>query len=119
MDTDRTFGLHKLLTLKTSNTACLIDVTAFMDFSDHIIEKYGMEKVGIATHVFDTSGFTAAICLRESHICVHTWPELNSLTMDIYLCNYQRNNEQKVRDIGNEYVQFFESQIVNQYEINR
>lgn len=72
MDTDRTFGLHKLLTLKTSKTACLMNLTPFMDFSDHVIEKYRMEKVGIATHVIDTFGFTATICLQESRICVHT-----------------------------------------------
>ncbi|PZP50698.1 MAG: adenosylmethionine decarboxylase [Pseudopedobacter saltans] len=119
MEVERRFGLHKLLTLTTENKTRLLNLDAFVRFTEQIISKYDMEQVGISTHIFETGGYTAAICLKESHICVHTWPEINSLTLDVYLCNYQRNNEQNVRDIGQEFVVFFEGKIINENEINR
>jgi S-adenosylmethionine decarboxylase len=32
-------------------------------------------------------GVTATVLLAESHLCVHTWPELRAATLDVYVCN--------------------------------
>lgn len=39
-----------------------------------------------AYHRFTPHGITAFLLLAESHISVHTWPELNKAALDIYTC---------------------------------
>ena len=33
------------------------------------------------------SGITGVVLLAESHLAVHTWPELEAATLDVYVCN--------------------------------
>ena len=39
-----------------------------------------------AYHKFEPQGVTAFLLLSESHISIHTWPELNRAALDIYTC---------------------------------
>ncbi len=112
-------GLHKLVTLQVNEIELLINSTKFIVFSEKIISKYNLEKVGIITHNFENNSFTIAICLKESHICIHTWPEFNQLTLDVYLCNYLQDNSAKVKAITQEYINFFSAVILKEFEINR
>ena len=89
-------GLHKLITLKVEDIELLTSSSSFIDFSEKIIEKFDLEKVGITLHNFENNSFTIAICLKESHICIHTWPEFKQLTLDVYLCNYVQDNSAKL-----------------------
>lgn len=112
-------GLHKLVTLEVNEIEHLTNSTKFIGFSEEIILKYNLEKVGIITHNFENNSFTIAICLKESHICIHTWPEFNQLTLDVYLCNYLQDNSATVKSITQEYINFFSAVILKDFEINR
>ncbi len=112
-------GLHKLLTLEVQNNSKLTSSESFVAFSEKIIQKHQLERVGISIHDFENASFTIAICLKESHICVHTWPEFNQLTLDVYLCNYMIDNSEKVREIALEYINYFGATILKDFEINR
>lgn len=112
-------GLHKLVTLSVNDIEKLTNSESFNVFSEKIIQKYNLEKVGVITHNFENNSFTIAICLKESHICIHTWPEFNQLTLDVYLCNYLQDNSQKVKDIIKDYISFFNADILKDFEINR
>ena len=37
-------------------------------------------------------GITGVVLLAESHLAVHTWPELAAVTLDVYVCNMGRDN---------------------------
>lgn len=52
----------------------------------------GLTVVAEAFHGFDGAGATGAVVLAESHLAVHTWPELNAVTLDLYVCNFSRDN---------------------------
>jgi spermidine synthase/S-adenosylmethionine decarboxylase len=56
----------------------------------------GLSVVGKIFHGFGTAdspaGATGAVVLAESHIAVHTWPELDAVTLDIYVCNFSQDN---------------------------
>ncbi len=112
-------GLHKLVTLHVDQTQKLTDSKGFVAVTHLILEKYDLEKVGVIVHDFDNNSFTISFCLKESHICIHTWPEYNQLTLDVYLCNYQQDNSQKVRDVMANYIAYFEGTIIKDFEINR
>jgi spermidine synthase/S-adenosylmethionine decarboxylase len=56
----------------------------------------GLTVVAEAFHRFgtvaDPAGATGAVVLAESHLAVHTWPELQAVTLDLYVCNFSQNN---------------------------
>ena len=52
----------------------------------------GLMVVAEAFHQFPAAGATGALILAESHLAVHTWPELASVTFDLYVCNYSQDN---------------------------
>lgn len=112
-------GLHKLVTLHVDEINKLTDSQGFVDITNFILNKYELEKVGVVVHDFENNSFTISFCLKESHICIHTWPEYNQLTLDVYLCNYLQDNSQKVRDVMADYIAYFDAKIIKDFEINR
>ncbi len=42
--------------------------------------------LGIKTYKFNPHGITGFILLAESHIAIHSWPEINYLAIDIFSC---------------------------------
>ena len=40
----------------------------------------------VAIHKFSPQGITGVLLLAESHIAIHTWPEINYLAIDIFTC---------------------------------
>lgn len=52
----------------------------------------GLAVVAEAFHQFAGAGATGALVLAESHLAIHTWPELNAVTLDLYVCNYSQDN---------------------------
>jgi len=62
-----------------------------------IAKKAGFHVLGTLFHEFPGGGITGLILVSESHIAIHTWPERGYLTLDVFFCNYTRNNTIKVR----------------------
>jgi len=55
----------------------------------------------------DQSGITGVVLLAESHLAVHTWPELGAVTLDVYVCNLGRDNSSKARALMDRLVKAF------------
>ena len=43
----------------------------------------------ISIHKFLPQGLTGVVLLSESHIAIHTWPEINYVAIDIFTCGSQ------------------------------
>ena len=112
-------GLHILLTLQTDDPKKLVEVGQFIEFTEKILQRFQLEKVGFTKYIFDNQSYTVAFCLMESHICIHTWPENKNLALDIYLCNYSQDNTERVKKISEEIVQYFDAEIIKKSEIFR
>nr|WP_246448160.1 S-adenosylmethionine decarboxylase [Roseateles oligotrophus] len=65
------------------------------------VERAGLSPVGELFHRFtpapseSQSGITGVVLLAESHLAVHTWPELGGVTLDVYVCNLGQDNSAK------------------------
>jgi S-adenosylmethionine decarboxylase len=112
-------GIHHLITLNVKNNAFLTDLNSFVAFTENLLQENLLEKVGKSSFVFENGSYTIAYCLKESHICIHTWPEINRVTMDIYLCNYSQDNSDKVRSISKDFILYFEGDVIKQVEVER
>jgi S-adenosylmethionine decarboxylase len=101
-------GLHILAEFESVKEGVFISSADSKILFDSLITLYGLAKVGEVYHDFEGGGFTAVICLTESHLSIHTWPEYQLATFDIFLSNYQKDNHEKVRAIYQEVLHFFE-----------
>ncbi|WP_244329338.1 S-adenosylmethionine decarboxylase family protein [Tolypothrix sp. PCC 7910] len=53
--------------------------------------------VGELAYAFQPQGVSAVILLAESHVVLHFWPEQAKVTIDIHICDYQKDNQQKAK----------------------
>ena len=44
-------------------------------------------------------GVTGVVLLVESHLAVHTWPELRGVTADVYVCNVGADNSARAEAV--------------------
>jgi S-adenosylmethionine/arginine decarboxylase-like enzyme len=60
-----------------------------------------MEVITGLVHQFGSQGrgVTGVFVVAESHLIIHTWPESNSVNLDIFFCNFTKNNERKAQQV--------------------
>lgn len=57
------------------------------------VRAAGLQPVSELFHTFpQPGGVTGVVLLAESHLAVHTWPELGAVTLDVYVCNLHGDN---------------------------
>jgi len=68
----------------------------------------GLHPVGELFHRFAPSplsgakepvGITGVVLLAESHLAVHTWPEIAAATLDVYVCNLGADNSARAHAV--------------------
>lgn len=84
----------------------------------------GLTIVGEKFHPFthndgSPAGVTGALLLAESHVAIHTWPERNAVTMDVYVCNFNHDNGGKARQILDALIGVFQPGMVSRQELQR
>ncbi len=57
--------------------------------------------------------------LAESHLALHTWPELQAVTLDVYVCNYSTDNSEKASRLLNSLVRLFDPDEANRQSLER
>lgn len=94
-------GLHVVANLYRcrGNARYLTDAAALRQFCHDSINRAGLTILGDLFHQFDGGGVTGTVVLAESHLAIHTWPELQSVTLDVYVCNYTQDNGAKARQV--------------------
>ena len=112
-------GLHIIATISTDKKDLLVDFFGMQNLVNWLIENKSLEKLGEVYHKFPTGGYTSVICLSESHLSMHTWPEYGKVNLDIYLSNFLRNNDGTVDQIFHSLVQYFEGTVSDVQKIRR
>ena len=55
---------------------------------DHFYQFEGLDAT-------QAGGATGAVVFAESHLAIHTWPERDGATLDVYVCNVTSDNSAK------------------------
>ena len=94
-------GLHLVANLYRcrGDARYLTDSALLRRFCIDTINRAGLTVVGDMFHQFEGGGVTGAVVLAESHLAIHTWPELHSVTLDVYVCNFSQDNGLKARAV--------------------
>ena len=96
-------GLHLIAELHDCRCPArlLSEVDALREACLAVCSVPGLTPVAQAFHQFTTGGVpagaTGAVILAESHLAVHTWPELAAVTLDLYVCNFSQDNSAAAR----------------------
>ena len=97
-------GLHLTADLERCrcDSALLTDVARLADLCTTLTVGAGLTVVADRWHRFpdhggSPGGVTGMLLLAESHLAVHTWPELAGITLDVYVCNFSEDNSEKAR----------------------
>lgn len=93
-------GLHLTADLHgcPPDAPAMRDAAALRALCLHEVAAAGLQAVGDLFHPFQPAqpgapaGVTGVVLLAESHLAVHTWPELRGVTLDVYVCNFGRDN---------------------------
>ncbi len=64
-------------------------------------------------------GITGVVLLAQSHLAVHTWPELGAVTIDLFVCNLQGDHSRGARIALDGLVQAFAPSEVSRQELRR
>ena len=95
------------------------------------VARAGLTPVGELFHRFEPNdpnnpdhppgggGITGVVLLAESHLAVHTWPELGAVTLDVYVCNFGADNSARAHSLLGALVEAFAPARVERHELVR
>ena len=88
------------------------------------VRDVGLTPVGELFHRFNApddrqSGITGVVLLAESHLAVHTWPEIGGVTVDAYVCNFSGDNSRRARRLMDALISAFAPQRITQQQLER
>lgn len=106
--------------IKCKSRTLLVDKIKFKTKIVNCIKKAKLTEIGCKIHKFKNQGITGVFLLAESHVAIHTWPELNnSLTLDIFVCNYMQDNTKKAKKLYKLLKVIYSPKKTNEKQINR
>lgn len=118
-------GLHLTADLRGVDPALapMCDAAALAALCLDAVEHAGLSGVAELFHRFGPadaqSGVTGVVLLAESHLAIHTWPELGGVTLDVYVCNYGADNSAKARQLAMHLIEAFAPSDVERRELSR
>jgi S-adenosylmethionine decarboxylase len=91
-------GRHLIFELFGCDMAVLDSLHSIEDTMVEAAEAAGATVVGKVFHKFAPQGVTGVVIIAESHISIHTWPELGYAAVDIFTCS-SRTEPMKAFDV--------------------
>ena len=106
----------------------MTDPAVLRDACRSAVDAAGLTPVGELFHRFDdagvpsggaANGITGVVLLAESHVAVHTWPELGAATLDVYVCNIGRDNSARAEALLAALIDLFAPAAVERHALQR
>jgi S-adenosylmethionine decarboxylase len=92
------------------------------------VHAAGLQPVGELFHRFAPApgaradspvGITGVVLLAESHLAVHTWPEIAAVTLDVYVCNLGADNSSRAHALLASLIEAFAPARVERHALTR
>ncbi|MFG6415237.1 adenosylmethionine decarboxylase [Roseateles sp. DC23W] len=118
-------GLHFTADLSgvEPTLALMRDSDALATLCRDAVVASGLSGVAELFHRFgpadEQNGITGVVLLAESHLAIHTWPELGGVTLDVYVCNYGADNSAKAESLMATLIAAFAPTSVNRQSLSR
>jgi S-adenosylmethionine decarboxylase len=112
-------GLHIVANLHSDSALLISNHLSLQSFMHDRLQYYELHQVGEVYHAFPEAGYTAIIGLTESHLSIHTWPEHNYITFDIFISNHSKDNTAITEMLYRDIVSFFNATIIEEHFLSR
>jgi S-adenosylmethionine decarboxylase proenzyme len=90
-----TSGKHLICDLKEiKNQELLNSMDGLKELMIEICKKNEFQILDTIEYKFEPIGCTILFLLSESHMSIHTFPEKNHISFDLYTCRQYKDNEQ-------------------------
>jgi S-adenosylmethionine decarboxylase len=106
----------------------MTDVEELRETCLSAVRAAGLSPVGELFHRFapaagssvdSVTGITGVVLLAESHLAVHTWPEIACATIDVYVCNLETDNSAAAHALMASLVDAFAPRSVERHALPR
>ncbi|AZR73817.1 S-adenosylmethionine decarboxylase proenzyme [Anoxybacter fermentans] len=108
-------GRHVLLEAYGCNVELLDNVKSVEKIMIDAALSAGAEIREVAFHKFSPQGVSGVVVISESHLTIHTWPELGYAAIDVFTCGESVNPWDAVDYI----IEKFEAESVTANEVKR
>ena len=85
-NSDENIGRHCILELYQCDQLKLNDEAFIRTTITSSAKVAGATLINLVTHSFKPQGVTGLALLAESHISIHTWPEIGYAAIDVFTC---------------------------------
>lgn len=83
----KVLGRHALVDVYECDPVLLDDFDYIKTFLHDVTSQLHLTVVQSTFHRFSPQGVSGVIVIAESHLSVHTWPELGYAAFDLYTCD--------------------------------
>jgi S-adenosylmethionine decarboxylase len=112
-----TSGKHIVCDIKGIQNVCLLNSSKELTkLLCNICEKYNFQILKKICYDFVPEGCSIIFLLSESHISIHTFPEKNHISFDLYTCREYENNIE-YEEIYNYLIQVLNASSKSNYKI--
>jgi len=88
-------GKHMICDFKgIQNTNLLNNIAGLKYKLKQICQEHDFQILQETEHQFTPQGCSILFLLSESHLSIHTFPEKNHMSFDIYTCRQYTNNDE-------------------------
>jgi S-adenosylmethionine decarboxylase len=81
-----TLGRHIIVELSGCLEKAINDLSKVEDLMNEAAKKANATIIRSVFHKFSPVGVSGVVVISESHLSIHTWPELGYAAIDIYTC---------------------------------
>ena len=96
-------GRHCILELYQCNKVKLDDEAFIRTIITSSAKIAGATLINLITHSFKPQGVTGLALLAESHISIHTWPEIGYAAIDVFTCGEHTMPENACKLLSKEF----------------
>lgn len=119
-------GIHLIADLHDCRCppGLLLDGLGLEAFCVEACTRHGLTVVGRLFHPFrdadgQAAGVTGTVVLAESHLAIHTWPEIGAVTLDVYVCNFSGDNSARAHALFRDVITAFAPARTERSEVKR
>ena len=102
-DSSENIGRHCILELYQCDHAKLNDEAFIRTTITSSAKIAGATLINLVTHSFNPQGVTGLALLAESHISIHTWPEIGYAAIDVFTCGEHTMPEKACKLLSNDF----------------
>ncbi len=112
-------GIHYIIELYECNSKILDDLIKIESALNYSADIAGATIISSKFHKFSPQGVSGVVVIAESHLSIHTWPELGYAALDLYTCNLNMDIDKALEYIRNTFspkemiVKYLERGILN------